>query len=85
MSFVAIAIVIAGLGVATVLAIAGGLDATGTIILALILATGCLAIAVVRKKGEGIVGPAQCAECDGLLSPNAPYCKHCGAQIPKRS
>jgi hypothetical protein len=85
MSFVAIAIVIAGLGVAAALAIAVGLDSTGTIILTLILVTGFLAIAVVRKSGEGVVGPAQCPECGGLLSPNAPYCKHCGAQISERS
>jgi hypothetical protein len=85
MSFVAIVIVIAGLGVAAALAIAVGLDATGTIILALILATGLLAIAVVRKSGDGVVRPAQCPECGGLLSPNAPYCKHCGAQISERS
>lgn len=83
MSFVAIVIVVAGLGVAAALAIAVGLDATGTIIFSLILGTGLLAIAVARKTGEGVVGPAQCAECGGLLSPNAPYCKHCGAQTTR--
>jgi hypothetical protein len=81
MSFVAIAIVIAGLGVAAALAITFGLDPTGIIILALVLATGLVAIAVARKSKEGVVGPAQCTECGGLLSPNAPYCKHCGAPI----
>lgn len=84
MSLVAIAIVIAGLGVASAVAIAVGLDATGTIIFALILGTGLLAIAVARKSKEGVVGPAQCPECGGLLSPNAPYCKHCGARIRER-
>lgn len=85
MNFMAIAIVIAGLAVVAAVAIAVGLDATGTIILALILVTGLVAIAVVRKSREGVVGPAQCPECGGLLSPNAPYCKHCGAPISKRS
>lgn len=85
MSFVAIAIVVAGLGVVAALGIAVGLDATGTIILAFVLVTGLLAIAVVRKSGAGVVGPAQCPECDGLLSPNAPYCKHCGARMAVRS
>ena len=85
MSFVAVAIVIAGLAVAAALAIAVGLDTMGTIILALIMATGLLAIAVVRKSREGAVRPAQCPECGGLLSPNAPYCKHCGTQIAARS
>ena len=80
MNILAVAIVVAGLAVAATLAIAVGLDATGTIILALILATGLLALAVVRKTREGVVAPAQCAECGGLLSPNAPYCKHCGAR-----
>ena len=85
MSVVAIAIVIVGLGVAAALAIAAGLDATGTIIFALILVTGLLAIAVVKKSKEGVVGPAQCPECGGLLSPNAPYCKHCAAPISEHS
>ena len=85
MNFIAIAIVISGLGVASAMAIAVGLDATGTIILALILVTGLLAIAVVRKSREGVVGPAQCSDCGGLLSPNAPYCKHCGAPISEHS
>ena len=82
MNAVAVAIVIAGLAVALGLAVAAGLDATGAIILGLIVATGLLAIAVVRKTRQGAVAPAQCSECGGLLSPNAPYCKHCGAPIP---
>jgi hypothetical protein len=81
MSTLAVAIVVAGLVVAAALAIAVGLDATGTIILALILATGALALVVVRKARDGIVSPSQCPECGGLVSPNAPYCKHCGARL----
>ena len=81
MNTLAVAIVVAGLAIAAALAIAVGLDATGTIILALVFATGVLALAVVRKSREGVVRPAQCAECGGLLSPNAPYCKHCGIRV----
>jgi hypothetical protein len=83
MNALAVAIVIGGLAVAAALAIAVGLDATGTIILALILATGLLALAIVRKSREGIVSPAQCPECGGLVSQNAPYCKHCGASLAR--
>lgn len=79
MNAAAVAIVVAGLAVVLVVAVAAGLDTTGAIILGLIVATGLLAIAVVRKTRQGSVAPAQCSECGGLLSPNAPYCKHCGA------
>ena len=81
MSAAAIAIVVLGLAVATGLAVAVGLDTTGAIILGLLFGMGLLAVAVVRKSDAGSVHPAQCPECGGLLSPNAPYCKHCGAAM----
>lgn len=83
MSALAVAIVIGGLAVAAALAVAVGLDATGTIILALVLATGLLALAIVRKSREGTISPAQCPGCAGLVSPNAPYCKHCGESLTR--
>jgi hypothetical protein len=79
MNALAVAIVVVGLALAAGVAVAAGLDTTGTIIFGLLVATGLLAIAVVRKTRQGAVAPAQCSECGGLLSPNAPYCKHCGA------
>ena len=44
---------------------------------------GALAIAVARGKDKGMTAPARCASCGGLMSPNAPYCKHCGEPIPR--
>ncbi len=44
---------------------------------------GGLAIAVARGKDKGMTAPAQCASCGGLISPNAPYCKHCGEPVPR--
>ena len=44
---------------------------------------GALAIAVARGKDKGTTAPATCASCEGLISPNAPYCKHCGASVPR--
>lgn len=53
----------------------------GWALLFLIVATGALAIAIARRSDRGLASPARCAECGGLISPNAPYCKHCGAII----
>ncbi|MBW3594814.1 MAG: hypothetical protein KY391_04480, partial [Actinobacteria bacterium] len=58
------------------------LDAAGGVILVLVFGVGALTIAVARKSGSGAVTPAECPACNGLISPNAPYCKHCGAEIP---
>ena len=70
------------LGVAFVLAVSTQVADTTTLIIAgLVIVTGALAIAVVRRSRSGAVTPASCGECGGLISPNAPYCKHCGAQI----
>jgi hypothetical protein len=66
--------------VAIAAGLAGGFDVVSVIILVLIVGCGALAIAVVRKSGAG-VRPAQCASCGGLISPHAPYCKHCGVSV----
>ncbi|HEV3472858.1 MAG TPA: zinc ribbon domain-containing protein [Actinomycetota bacterium] len=74
--FVAAAVLFAiGLG------IAGGLDAQGMTILMLVIGAGVLAVAVARRAEGGFVDPGKCDNCGGLVSPNAPYCKHCGIQI----
>lgn len=44
---------------------------------------GGLAIAVARGKDKGMTAPAQCTACGGLMSPNAPYCKHCGEPVAR--
>ena len=81
MTTLAVAIVVLGIGLAVGLALASGLDVTGAIILGLVVAVGALGIAVARKSGERAVQPGRCPACDGLVSHNAPYCKHCGTDL----
>jgi hypothetical protein len=61
--------------------IVAGLDAYAAVILGLILAFGAVALGVARRSRSGAIGPARCPGCDGVVSPNAPYCKHCGARL----
>lgn len=75
------ALVILGIAVAVGLGIAGGFDTTAVIILALMVALGLLAVAVANRARLGKVGPAHCPDCGGVVSPNAPYCKHCGSNL----
>lgn len=58
-----------------------GFDSTAIAILFALVVVGALAIAVTRGKDKGLTAPATCASCEGLISPNAPYCKHCGAPV----
>jgi hypothetical protein len=73
------ALVVIGVIACTGAAVAAGLDATGVGILVAIIIVGAAAIAGTRKMGR--VEPGRCEECGGLISPNAPYCKHCGARL----
>ena len=61
--------------------VAAGLDLYAGVILGLILIFGALALAVARRSSGGAIGPTRCRECGGVLSPSAPYCKHCGARL----
>jgi hypothetical protein len=72
------AVVAIGFGLSVAVGAGRGFDTTSVILLTLIALFGCLAIAVARKAKAGVIGPARCVECGGLLSPHAPYCKHCG-------
>ena len=72
------AIVGAGLLLVLALGFRQGFDTTSITILALIAVTGAVAIAAVERSQRGAVGPARCSSCEGVISPNAPYCKHCG-------
>lgn len=72
-------IFVAGVVFAVGLGIIGGLDPYGFVILALVLACSWLGFALLGRTGD--VGPAKCSACGGLISPNAPYCKHCGARV----
>jgi hypothetical protein len=67
---------------AVALGIGVGLDVAAISILISMVALGVLAIVIARKSDSGeAIGPATCEECGGLISPNAPYCKHCGHPI----
>ncbi|HWC15150.1 MAG TPA: hypothetical protein VG929_11260 [Actinomycetota bacterium] len=74
-------IVIAGLAMALVLGYRVGFDATALVILVILVAVGAVAVVVARRSETGAAGPVTCRSCGGLLSPNAPYCKHCGDDV----
>ncbi|HEU4480328.1 MAG TPA: hypothetical protein VFS18_00460 [Actinomycetota bacterium] len=76
-----IAIVVAGIVASVLAGIALGMDVTALVILALIVGCGLVAVRVALKARAGDAGPVQCPHCSGLLSPNAPYCKHCGMDL----
>lgn len=71
----------AGIAAAGVLGIAGGFDVASVLMLLLIVGLGILGIAIARRASAGDVTPAHCASCDGVISPSAPYCKHCGQPV----
>lgn len=72
-------VVVAGLAAVAALALANGLDATGTIIAAVVVALGALALGAAAKVKAGTVSPGRCDACGGLVANAAPYCKHCGS------
>lgn len=75
--------VFVGLGVlaAVLLGLGVGFDRGAYVILSAIIAFGLLTIAVARKAQTGAVRPDKCPHCGGVISPNAPYCKHCGENL----
>jgi len=77
----AVAVAIVAAGIALTAAVGAGSDfGVATLILfVLIVACGVLVVAIARKSKGGSVTPARCTRCGGLISPNAPFCKHCGA------
>ena len=79
MSTAVTVIVVLGLALAFALGLARGFDTTAVILLGFLLVFGALSIGVARRARTGAVAPARCANCRGLVSPGAPYCKHCGA------
>lgn len=81
MTRIVAAIVILGLAMAVALAVRIGLDITALIILAVLVAVGAAAIRVAQRSEVGATRPAVCEGCGGLMSPNAPYCKHCGRTV----
>lgn len=73
--------ILVALGIVAVilLGIGARFDIGSLIIIGFIALFGALAVVVARKARTGTVSPASCSSCGGLISPNAPYCKHCGA------
>jgi len=69
----------AGILGALLLGLGLGFDVGALVILGFIVIFGSLAVAVTDKARAGSVQPASCPSCGGLISPNAPHCKHCGA------
>ncbi len=69
--------VVLGLVAMVLLGLGLGFDVGAVVILTFAGGLGMLAIAAAKKATAGSVAPRQCPSCDGLLSPNAPICKHC--------
>lgn len=74
------AIVIAGVVGVVLAGVTGGFDVVAIVLFGVLLGLGIVALAITRKAGTGAVAPVECRECGGLISPHAPYCKHCGAR-----
>jgi hypothetical protein len=79
-TFVAVIVLLAIVFVLSV-GLAAGLDVFAAALLAFIVFVGGLALAAAWRTRSKRVGPARCPHCDGVVSPNAPYCKHCGARL----
>ena len=76
-------IVVAGVGLAVVLGAGRGFDAVSLTLFLGIVGLGVLAIAIARRAAAGTVRAGRCESCGGLISPNAPTCKHCGAPVTR--
>jgi hypothetical protein len=72
-------LVVLGIVGSVLLGLGLGFDSTSLVILGFIVIFGALAIAITDKAKTGAVQPASCPSCGGLISPNAPHCKHCGS------
>jgi hypothetical protein len=74
-------IVFAGVIGAILLGLGMTFDATALFILGLIVVFGAIGIGAAEKIRKHSVAPSTCPACGGLLSPHAPYCKHCGERV----
>ena len=81
MSVAVTILVLVAISFAVSVGIVAGLDVYAGVILGLIVAFGVLTLAIARRSRSGTIGPARCFKCDGIVSPNSPYCKHCGARL----
>jgi hypothetical protein len=81
LSAVAIAIVVAGIALVVSVAFLADVDTVTVLYVAPIVLLGLVVVSVAVKTRGGSVRPAECPDCGGLVSPNAPVCKHCGAPL----
>jgi hypothetical protein len=81
LSALAIAIVVAGIALVVSIAFIAGGDVATVLYVAPIVLLGTVVVSVALKTRGGAVRPAECWNCGGLVSPNAPSCKHCGASF----
>ena len=81
LSAAAIALVIVGIALVVSIAFVAGEDVAVLFYVAPVVFLGVVVVAAALKMRSGSVRPSECAECGGLISPNAPYCKHCGAPV----
>jgi hypothetical protein len=81
LSAAAIAVVLAGIALVVSVAFIAGADAATVLYVAPIVLLGTVVVGVALKTRAGKVRPAECPNCGGLVSPNAPVCKHCGAPL----
>ncbi len=75
------ALVIGGAGASLLAGVARGLDALGSILLALIFLLGALAITLAIGMRRGRTMPAPCGRCGRLGSITASFCNGCGAAL----
>jgi hypothetical protein len=80
LSAAAIAIVAVGIAFVVAVAFLSG-DAATAFYIAPIILLGVVVVGVAVKTRAGKIHPRECPNCDGLISPNAPYCKHCGSPL----
>lgn len=77
MAAVAIAIIVAGVAFVVATAVSGrGFSFGELLLVSVVMGFALLALGVVRQARHA--QPATCSECGGVISPNAPVCKHCG-------
>ena len=80
MKAAAAAIFVAGVGFVAALTAAGAqYGVIELVLLTIVLAVAGVGLSMLVRSKR--VAPATCPNCSGVVSPNAPYCKHCKAPL----
>ncbi len=80
-----VVLVLSGTAASLIAGLRAGVDLPAALILAGIASFAAVSIALVRRTKRGAARPRLCQECEGLVSYSAPYCKHCGARLPREN